>query len=151
MKDSKLAFRHFLQQSAMKLANGEVEKIEFNLQQICNRYEGLENPPQHYFRNAINSYAPFKATGQLCKVSTRSGNYTITLVEGGQASVTPRNNDKRMLVSGERAVLKIVQAALSVKVDASHLTGKQLEAFQAGADAYRVALVAELEELNNHG
>lgn len=151
MKDSKLAFRHFLQQAAMKLVTGEESEITFNLHQISNRYEGFENPPQHYFRNAINSYKPFKETGNLCRVKVRDGVYTITLVEGGQASVVPRGNGKQVVAGAERAVIKIAQALLSVKVDASHLTGKQLEAFEAGVDAYRDAVVAALEEMTNHG
>lgn len=149
MRESKLAFRHFLQQAAMKLAAGEVEKIEFNAQQISIRYEGLENPPQHYFRNAINSYKPFKDAGHLCKVTKRGEDYMITLVEGGQASIRPRNGYSSNDMGD--VIVKVVQAVMSAKVDASHLTGKQAEAFQAGADAYRDALAAALGEMTSHG
>lgn len=152
-KNTRLEFRHALQQEAMKLTTGEEELLEVSKQLIAIEVEGGDTISENYIRNAINQYAPFSNTGNRVKVNGKGAKFKITLMTSEEIE---KLNRPRSQAAPKRSVMnpstmaQVMTAVIEAEPDLSEMSGKQLEAAVKVLALYRANLLENLKEITNH-
>lgn len=153
-KNTRLEFRHALQQEVMKLTTGEEEVIEVSKQLIAIEVEGGDTISENYIRNAINQYAPFSNTGNRIKVNGKGAKFKLTLMsteEIERINRLPRRAGQitNAAVNGT-SIAQVMAAVIEAEPDLSDMSGKQLEAAVKVMALYRSSLIEKLKEITNH-
>lgn len=153
-KNTRLEFRHALQQEAMKLTTGEEEVIEVSKQLIAIEVEGGDTISENYIRNAINQYVPFSNTGNRIKVNGKGAKFKLTLMsteEIERINRAPRRSGQitNAAVSAT-SIAQVMAAVIEAEPDLSEMSGKQLEAAVKVIALYRASLIEKLKEITSH-
>lgn len=153
-KNTRLEFRHALQQEAMKLTTGEEEVIEVSKQLIAIEVEGGDTISENYIRNAINQYAPFSNTGNRIKVNGKGAKFKLTLMsteEIERINRAPRRAGGQITHAAinSTSIAKVMAAVIEAEPDLSEMSGKQLESAVKVIALYRASLIEKLNEITN--